>query len=116
MTLSAFLTGLGGGIYVLTLRFCSPYDVFGLMFSITLMLGTLLGGRATVFGPIVGAFMLTAVREVLTLGAEAAGGISSFALVLAFWGLILCLVAKYLDKGILPWIAGRLFRKIPAEG
>lgn len=116
MTLSAFLTGLGGGIYVLTLRFCSPYDVFGLMFSITLMLGTLLGGRATVFGPIVGAFMLTAVREALTLAAEAAGGISSFALVLAFWGLILCLVAKYLDKGILPWIAGRLFRKIPAEG
>jgi branched-chain amino acid transport system permease protein len=39
MTLSAFLTGLGGGIYVLTLRFCSPYDVFGIMFSVALMLG-----------------------------------------------------------------------------
>jgi branched-chain amino acid transport system permease protein len=115
MTLSAFFTGIGGGIYVLALRFASPYDVFGLMFSVTLMLGTLLGGRATVFGPIVGAFILTAVRETLTLAAEAAGGVSSFALVLAFWGLILCLVAKYLDKGVLPWIAGKLFRKLPAE-
>ena len=110
MTLSAFLTGVGGGIYVLVLRFCSPYDVFGIMFSVTLMLGTLLGGRATVFGPIVGTFMLTAVKEGFTFAAEAVGGVSSFALVLVFWGMILCLVAKYLSKGIVPWVAGKLLK------
>lgn len=111
MTLSAFLTGVGGGIYVLSLRFCSPYDVFGLMFSVTVMLGTLLGGRATVFGPIVGTFMLTAVREGLTFTAEAVGGISSFALVLAVWGIILCLVAKFLPRGIVPWVVDQLQKK-----
>ncbi len=104
MTLSAFLTGIGGGVYVLALRYCSPYDVFGLMFSTTLMLGTLLGGRGTVYGPLIGIAMLTAVKEALTFSAEALGGMSSFALVLVGWGVILCLVAKFLPNGIGPWI------------
>jgi branched-chain amino acid transport system permease protein len=104
MTASAFLTGVGGGVYVLALRYCSPYDVFGNMFSTTLMLGTLLGGRGTVYGPIIGIAMLTAVKEALTFSAEALGGMSSFALVLVGWGIILCLVAKYLPNGIGPWI------------
>ena len=111
MTLSAFLTGLGGGLYVLALRFCSPYDVFGIMFSVTLMLGTLLGGRATIFGPIVGTFMLTSVKEGLTFTAEAVGGVSSFALVLAAWGVILCLVSKYLSRGIVPWVVATFWKK-----
>jgi branched-chain amino acid transport system permease protein len=110
MTLSAFLTGVGGGLYVLALRFCSPYDVFGIMFSVTLVLGTLLGGRATVFGPIVGTLMLTTIKECLTFAAEAIGGVSSFALVLVVWGTILCLVAKFLPRGIVPWGKERLLK------
>ena len=116
MTLSSFLTGVGGGLYVLALRFCSPYDVFGIMFSVTLMLGTLLGGRATVFGPIVGTFMLTGVKEGLTFTAEATGGMSSFALVLAAWGVILCLVSKYLSRGIAPWVTDKFCKKNPWKG
>jgi branched-chain amino acid transport system permease protein len=110
MTLSAFLTGVGGGVYVLALRYCNPYDVFGIMFSTTLMLGTLLGGRGTVYGPIIGIAMLTAVKEALTFSAEALGGMSSFALVLVGWGIILCLVAKFLPNGIGPWIWNRVAR------
>jgi ABC-type branched-subunit amino acid transport system permease subunit len=115
MTLSAFLTGIGGGVYALALRFVSPYDVFGIMFSTTLMLGTLLGGRATVYGPIIGIFMLTIVKEALTFTAEALGGLSSFALVLMVWGIILCLVAKYLSNGIGPWIRDKFLKRIHFE-
>jgi branched-chain amino acid transport system permease protein len=70
------------------------------------MLGTLLGGRGTVFGPIVGIFMLTAVKEGLTFIAELKGGTSSYALVLVVWGIILCLIAKYLPNGLVSWIRG----------
>jgi branched-chain amino acid transport system permease protein len=111
MTASAFLTGVGGGVYALALRYVSPYDVFGNMFSTTLMLGTLLGGRGTVYGPIIGIAMLTVVKEGLTFSAEALGGMSSFAVVLVGWGVILCLVAKYLPNGIGPWIWKRLAKK-----
>ncbi len=111
MTLSAFLTGIGGGMYVLALRFCDPYDVFGLMFSTTLMLGTLLGGRGTVYGPLIGIAILTGVKEGLTFTADALGGMSSFALVLVGWGVILCLVAKFVPNGVGPWVWNRLARK-----
>lgn len=114
LTLSAFLTGVGGGVYVLALRYCSPYDVFGIMFSTTLMLGTLLGGRGTVYGPIIGTAILTAVKEGLTFTAEALGGVSSFALVLVGWGVILCFVAKFLPNGMGPWIWNRVAKKMLA--
>ncbi len=104
MTLSAFLTGVGGGIYALALRFCSPYDLFGIMLSTTIMLGAILGGRGTVYGPIVGIFLLTAVKEGLTFAAEGVSGMSGFALVMSAWGLLLCLVAKFLPNGLAPWV------------
>jgi branched-chain amino acid transport system permease protein len=116
MTLSAFLTGVGGGVYVLALRYCSPYDVFGMMFSTTLMLGTLLGGRGTVYGPLIGIAMLTGVKEGLTFAAEALGGVSSFALVLVGWGVILCLVAKFLPNGIGPWLRSCVAKTPGAAG
>ena len=111
MTLSAFLTGVGGGVYVLALRYCNPYDVFGLMLSNWLMAGTLLGGRGTVYGPIIGIAILTIVKEGLTFTAEMAGGLNSFALVLAVWGIILCLVAKFLPNGLGPWVQDRFNRR-----
>lgn len=111
MTLSSFLTGVGGGFYVLSLRYCSPYDVFGIMLSTILMLGTLLGGRGTVLGPIVGIFLLTAVKEGLAFASEAMGVTSSFAIVLVVWGAILCLIAKFLPNGLIPWIRG-VFKKV----
>ena len=40
MTASAFLAGIGGGVYVLALRYVNPYDLLGNLFSTTLMLGT----------------------------------------------------------------------------
>jgi hypothetical protein len=60
--------------------------------------------------------VLTAVKEGLTFVAEAVGGVSSFALVLVVWGIILCLVAKYLSKGIVPWIMDKLLRTSSSKG
>lgn len=114
MTASAFLAGIGGGVHVLALRYVNPYDIFGNLFSTTLMLGTLLGGRGTVYGPLIGIAALTVIKEALTFGAEALGGMSSFAVVLVGWGVILCLVAKYLPNGIGPWVWNRLQKRTGA--
>jgi hypothetical protein len=60
--------------------------------------------------------MLTGVKEGLTFTAEAVGGMSSFALVLAAWGVILCLVSKYLSRGIVPWVADKFWKKNHLKG
>jgi len=56
--LSAFCTGLVGGIYAYWLNFIEPPMVFDIMISVKVWLILLLGGAGTVLGPIAGAAML----------------------------------------------------------
>ena len=64
LTLSAFFAGIAGGFYGSYVRVASP-DIFGIG-SLTLILSMLLvGGLATVWGPICAAFLLIMVSEVL---------------------------------------------------
>jgi ABC-type branched-subunit amino acid transport system permease subunit/pimeloyl-ACP methyl ester carboxylesterase len=64
LVISAVFTGIAGGFYGAYERVASP-DVFGLSF-ITLILSILLvGGAATLWGPIVAAFVVTFLSEAL---------------------------------------------------
>ncbi len=56
--LSAFCTGLVGGIYAYWLNFIEPPIVFDIMISVKVWLIMLLGGAGTIFGPIAGALIL----------------------------------------------------------
>ncbi len=56
--LSAFSTGLVGGIYAYWLKYIEPPFVFDLLISVKYWIMMLLGGAGTVFGPIAGAFIL----------------------------------------------------------
>jgi ABC-type branched-subunit amino acid transport system permease subunit/pimeloyl-ACP methyl ester carboxylesterase len=64
LTFSAFFAGIAGGFYGSYVRVASP-DIFGVG-SLTLILSMLLvGGLATIWGPICTAFLLIFVSEVL---------------------------------------------------
>ncbi len=64
--LSAFLTGLVGGVYSYYKSYLDPSFVFATSISITIVLMALFGGRLTWYGPLVGAVTLSVVNEVLT--------------------------------------------------
>ena len=67
--LSATLSGLAGGTKALVFQLASLTDVHWTM-SGEVVLMTLLGGLGTVFGPVVGAFILVALEQYLAqLGA-----------------------------------------------
>lgn len=63
--LSAFCTGLVGGIYAYWLNFIEPPIVFDIMISVKVWLIMLLGGAGTVFGPIAGAIILEALQALI---------------------------------------------------
>jgi branched-chain amino acid transport system permease protein len=63
-TLSATLAGLAGALKALVLQFASLTDVHWTM-SGEVVLMTLLGGMGTVFGPVVGAFLIVAMQNYL---------------------------------------------------
>jgi branched-chain amino acid transport system permease protein len=57
-TTSAALTGLIGAIYAYSITYIEPPDVFNLGLSVKAFVIMLLGGTASVFGPLVAAFFV----------------------------------------------------------
>ena len=65
VVLSAAMTSLGGVLFAFYYNNLFPEQVFHISRSIELILGPIIGGIGTLFGPIVGAFLLTALAETL---------------------------------------------------
>ena len=61
--ISAFLTALGGTFYAQYYLFIDPIIVFGSGASIDILIRPIIGGVASVWGPIVGAFVLGPLSE-----------------------------------------------------
>ena len=99
---SAVLVGVAGAVYGYYVSFLDAGALFDIALAMEVVLAALLGGRGTVWGPVLGAFLLQPVIELTNseLGGEHAGAIR----LLLFGGLLL-LVALLLPRGILPQLA-----------
>ncbi len=63
--LSALLPGIAGGVSAAYVGFIEPISTFTVTITIQMIIMTMLGGRATVLGPVIGAVVLSVVREAL---------------------------------------------------
>jgi branched-chain amino acid transport system permease protein len=63
--LSSALIGLIGGMEAYFITYITPDDVFSVLRTIQMVIMTLLGGMGTVWGPVIGASLLTLLSEVL---------------------------------------------------
>lgn len=61
-TFSAMLSGLAGAIYVSATGFVAP-DMIGLILSTNVILWVVVGGRGTLLGPIIGAFVVIRLQQ-----------------------------------------------------
>jgi branched-chain amino acid transport system permease protein len=69
LNIAAFLTGMAGSLYMNYMGFIDPEVVFSLHdISIMAILVGIVGGVGTIYGPVVGAFVMVAVHEVLRTG------------------------------------------------
>jgi branched-chain amino acid transport system permease protein len=105
--LSAALTSLAGVFFAFYYNNLFPEQVFHISRSIELILAPIIGGLGTLFGPILGAFLLTGLSEVMTealhrFGLDAPGTKQ------IFYGVCLFLVVVALPGGVWPWLARRL--------
>lgn len=64
LSISAFLAGIGGGIFATYAVYVHPTD-FNALASIMILAMVLLGGRGLIWGAVAGAVILTALNEVL---------------------------------------------------
>lgn len=101
--ISAGLAGLAGGLYAWYLGYVIPEPMFSLNISILVVLMSLIGGTDTWVGPFVGAVVIRALQEVLTI--LISGPIANTIL-----GLVLIGVILYLPSGLVPLIKDLLQR------
>jgi len=106
---SALPIGVAGVVYAYFLSFLNPIGAFALLTSVTIVLSALVGGRGTLWGPVLGGFVVAIVSEVANVYG---GGSSSRLLVL---GLALVLVVLFLPQGILPVISARIAKRRAAQ-
>jgi branched-chain amino acid transport system permease protein len=97
MAISAFLTGMGGCFYAQFFRYINPERILGIDLSIEVALIGIVGGQGTLWGPVLGACLLTPASEILRslLGGKLLG------LHLLFYGLVLVLAIFFLPKGLI---------------
>jgi len=103
--ISAALTSLAGVWNAFYYNNLFPETAFGIGRSIEITLAPIIGGLGTLFGPIVGAVVLTGMGEIFTSAGDALGipGIKQI-----FYGLALIVIVIYRPGGVWPWLAGRL--------
>jgi len=65
-TISGVLSALAGGIHAYWITFLDPESAFDIGLNVKMIIIAVFGGAGTVFGPIVGAFSLSAVSEWLS--------------------------------------------------
>src|SRR3546814_13800282 len=93
---SALFVGMAGAVYGYYLTFIDPRGMFSILISVQLVLSMLIGGKATLWGPVLGAFLIEWLNEMANN--DWGGGNTRLFL---FGGLLVAIVI-FLPKGILP--------------
>lgn len=105
--ISAAMTAVGGVFVAFWSNNLLPAQIFESSRSIEIILAPIIGGLGTLFGPIVGAFLLTPLGEVLIEGMRAAGIDAPGAKALVY-GLLLMAIVAATPNGLWPWLARKL--------
>jgi branched-chain amino acid transport system permease protein len=102
--ISAAVTSFAGVFYAFFYNNLYPENVFNISRSIEMILGPVIGGIGTLFGPILGAFVLTGLAESIN-SAMAALGFDLPGAKQVFYGVCLLLVVVALPEGVWPPLA-----------
>ncbi len=105
VAISAAMTGIAGAWFALMNGSLFPDSVFGMGTSINMIIAPIVGGLGTLFGPILGAFIVVLINE-FSRDVAQTFGINGFNLFM--YGIVLMAVIKIAPQGCWPWIANLL--------
>lgn len=107
LMISAFLTALVGSFFAQYLTFIEPESEFSLGLSIAITLPVMIGGIGTAIGPVIGAFIITPLQELLRIyiSGEQQG------LQNIIYGIVLVVVVICIPQGIYQWLKERFSQK-----
>ncbi|MBY0280922.1 MAG: branched-chain amino acid ABC transporter permease [Alphaproteobacteria bacterium] len=100
MALSAAMASIGGVFFAFYQNSLFPDQTFAMTKSIEIAMGTIVGGIGTLIGPMLGAFVLIPLGELLSyVLSDSITGIKLF-----FQGILLLFMVLFLPKGLWPFL------------
>jgi branched-chain amino acid transport system permease protein len=105
--ISSAMTAVSGVFFAFYYNNLFPEQIFHISRSIEIILGPIIGGIGTLFGPILGAFVLTVLADGIS-EALAYFGVEIPGVKQVFYGVVLLVVVMFLPNGIWPTLARKL--------
>ena len=99
LSVSAFFTALGGSLYAQKELYIDPNSVLSTALSIKMALVAILGGVGTLFGPVIGAMVLTGIEE----GSRIFFGGTGRGTDVIIYASLIIVVAVFYPTGIIGW-------------
>ncbi len=101
--LSGFFAGISGGLYAHYMRIAGP-STLEVSMSFTVVIWSIFGGVATIYGPIAGVFILFPFLEFVRFWPEYR--------TLIFAAVVL-LILLYMPEGLIPWARDKMEKECP---
>jgi len=103
---SAGIAGAAGSLYAHYVRIVDP-DVFLFIYTVTMVIMVITGGKGTLWGPVVGGLIFGLIPDLLR-------GRAAPELQWVLYGTAMILFVMFLPRGIVPAVADRLPNRAPA--
>jgi branched-chain amino acid transport system permease protein len=99
--LSALFAGLAGGLFAHFIRITGP-STLEVALSFLAVIWGIFGGVATIYGPVVGVFVLYPLTEAMSM----VGPLSEYRLLL--FAVVVLLVLLFMPEGVTPWVRDKI--------
>jgi branched-chain amino acid transport system permease protein len=95
--LSGIFSAAAGGIHAYWITFLDPESAFDISLNVKMIIMAVFGGPGTVLGPVVGAFALSAISEILSSEVTSVAGL--------FFGVVVVVAVLMMPRGLADVIA-----------
>ena len=90
--LSGFFAALAGGIHAYWITFLDPVSAFDIGLNVKMIIMAVFGGPGSILGPVVGAFLLSGISEVLSTEISNLAGL--------FFGVVIVIAVVFMPRGL----------------
>lgn len=90
--LSGAIAAVAGGIHAYWITFIDPVSAFDIGLNVKMIIMAVFGGPGSVLGPVLGAFVLTSISEVLSSEVSTVAGL--------FFGLVIVVAVVFMPRGV----------------
>jgi branched-chain amino acid transport system permease protein len=101
VSISGAWAAIGGGLLALVQGSIFPDSIMGMGVSVDVLVGPVVGGLGTAFGPLLGTLIIIPIDHLMSSVSDAIGvpGLNNVA-----YGLVLIAVVWFLPDGVWPWL------------